>query len=313
MSPRAPGKRAHRLIESLALVLGLGMACTALAQNDVTVLPKGRSVASIALQNLFTDKHAGPKGQRAFAGTITTNSVFLSYDYGLTDRLSLTVGLPYKSSKYSGEFGHDPAQLLDNHGQHKIDDGDFHAGWQDLSVSVRYAWIRKKWMVTPYLTYGTPMREYVTFAHAAIGTGQWRVEGGVSAGRQFSGKLRNLYYVGGLSYTWLEPTDRTVNHATFTSELGWFFNEKWSVHANVAVQKTFNGFEFPDDFPPPRNDDHFFYHDMNLRNDFSNIGFGVDWQVTDADRLFLSQGHTMHGENTHILKYVVTLGYSHAF
>jgi hypothetical protein len=312
MSPRAPGKRAHRLIECLALLLGLGMACYASAQNDVTVLPKGRSVGTFALQSLYIDKHAGPEGQRADAGTITTNSVFLNYEYGLTDRLTLTVGLPYKSSRYVGLFGHHPEQLLDDHGQHFIDDGDYHSGWQDLSVSVRYAWIQKKWMVTPYLTYGTPMREYVTFAHAAIGTGQWRWEAGVSVGRQFSGKLRNLYYVGGLSYTWLEPTDRTVNHATFTSEVGWFINEKWSVHANLAKQKSFNGFEFPDDFPN-RVDDHFFYHDMNLRNDFLNVGLGVDWQATDYDRVFASWGHTAHGDNTHIIRYVVTLGYSHAF
>jgi hypothetical protein len=313
MRARAPGKRAHRLIESLALLLGLGMACCASAQNDVTVLPKGRSVATVALQNLFIDKHAGPEGQRADAGTITTNSAFLNYEYGLTDRLTLTLGLPYKSSKYVGMFGHNPATLLDDHGQHFIDDGKYHSGWQDISVSVRYAWIRKKWMVTPYLTYGTPLRDYVTFAHAAVGTGQWRWEAGVSAGRQFSGKLRNVYVVGGLSYTWLERTDRTVNHATLTGEVGYFFNEKWSAHANFARQKSFNGFDFPDDFPFPRNTDHFFYHDMNLRNDFLNVGLGVDWQATQDDRLFFSWGHTAHGDNTHIIRYVLTLGYSRAF
>ena len=312
MRARARGKRAHRLIESLALLLGLGMACSAFAQNDVTVLPKGSSVATVALQNLFIAKHAGSDGARNDAGTITTNTAFLNYEYGLTDRLTLTVGIPYKSSKYSGSVGHDPSTLDNDHGQHFIDDGDFHSGWQDMSASLRYAWIRKKWMVTPYLTYGTPLRDYVTFAHAAVGTGQWRVEGGVSVGRQFSGALRNLYFVGGASYTWLEATDRTVNHSTLTGELGWFINEKWSVHANISRQKSYNGFEFPRDFPN-RRDDHFFYHDMNLRNDFTNIGYGVDWQVTNHDRIFLSQGHTAHGENTHIIKYVLTLGYSHAF
>jgi hypothetical protein len=312
MSPRAPTKRAHRLYESLALLLGLGMACTASAQNTVTVPGKGHGEGTIALQNLFIEDHAGADGVRNKVGTITTNTAFLNFEYGLTDRLALTVGLPYKSSKYSGTTGHNPATLDDDHGQHFIDDGKYHSGWQDMSVSVRYAWIRKKWMVTPYLTYGTPMRDYVTFAHAAVGTGQWRWEAGVSAGRQFSGRLRNLYFVGGLSYTWLQPTDRRVDHATLSTELGWFFNEKWSAHLNWSRQKTFNGFDFPADFPN-RTDDHFFYHDMNLRNDFTNVGLGVDWQATDRDRLFISQGRTIRGENTHIIKYVLTLGYSRAF
>jgi hypothetical protein len=312
MSPRAPDKRARRTAAFLASLAGLGMACAASAQNAVTVPGKGHGEGTIALQNLFIEEHTIADGTRNKVGTITTNSAFLNFEYGLTDRLALTVGLPYKSSKYSGPNGHDPRTLDDDHGQHFIDDGDFHAGWQDISLSLRYAWIRKKWMVTPYVTTGTPLRDYVTFAHAAVGTGQWRVEGGVSAGRQFSGALRNLYFVGGLSYTWLEATDRTVNHATLSGELGWFFNEKLSVHMNVARQKTFNGFDFPQDFPN-RTDDHFFYHDMNLRNDFTNIGFGVDWQASDRDRLFLSQGHTIHGDNTHIIKYVLTLGYSRGF
>ena len=313
MSPRAPAKRARRTAALLASLAGLGMACTASAQNTVTVPPKGHGAGTIALQNLFIEDHAGSDGAHNQVGTITTNTAFLNFEYGLTDRLALTVGVPYKASKYSGATGHNPAVLLDNHSQKFIDDGDFHAGWQDISLSLRYAWIRKKWMVTPYLTTGQPLREYPTFAHAAVGTSQWRVELGVSAGRQFTGRLRNLYFVGGLAYAWMQPTDRTVNHATLSAELGWFLNEKWSVHANLSRQKSFNGFDFPADFPLPRNDDHFFYHDMNLRNDFTNIGFGVDWQATDRDRVFISQGHTIHGENTHIIKYVLTLGYSRSF
>lgn len=313
MSPRAPGKRArHRIAIGLVSLLGLGMACCASAQNDVTVPGDGRGHWTFALQNQFIEEHTTPTGERVLAGTITTNSAYLNFDYGLTDRWAITVGLPYKTSKYVGNRGHDPSVLDDDHGHGFIDDGDFHSGWQDASLGIRYAWIRDKWMVTPYLNTGTPLRDYTTFGHAAVGTGQWRVELGVSAGRQFTGRLHNLYFVGGLSYTFLEPTDRTVNHATLTGELGWFINEKWSVHANFAKQKTFNGFDFPQDFPN-FHDDHFYYHDMNLRNDFLNVGLGVDWQATDRDRLFLTQGHTVHGENTHIIKYVLTLGYSHGF
>jgi len=305
-------KRARRTALPLALLLGPGMACTAFAQNQVTVPGAGHGTASFALQNLFIEEHTVSDGTRNKVGTITTNSVYLNFDYGITDRLAISIGVPYKSSKYVGPRPHDPRTLDDDHGQNFIDDGDFHAGWQDWSVSLRYAWLRGPWMVTPYVQTGTPLRNYTTFGHAAVGTGQWRVEAGVSAGRQFSGAFRNLYFVGGASYTWLEPTDRTVNHGTLTAELGYFISPTLSVHLNLAKQKTFNGFEFPQDFPN-QTDDHFFYHDMNLRNDFLNAGIGLEWQVTDRDRLFVNQGKTLHGDNTHILKYTVTLGYSRSF
>jgi hypothetical protein len=312
VTARAPGKRAHRIVASLALLAGFGLARDALAQNTVTVPGKGHGDVAIALQNLFIEEHTISDGTRNKVGTITTNSAFLNFDYGLTDRLAVTVGIPFKSSKYVGPRPHNPANLYDDHGQYFIDDGDFHAGWQDLSVSLRYAWVRKKWMVTPYITTGTPLRDYTTFGHAAVGTGQWRVEAGVSAGRQFSGVFRNLYFVGGIGYAWMQPVDRTVNHATLSAELGWFISPTLSVHANLSRQKTFNGFEFPQDFPNQK-DDHYFYHDMNLRNDYLNAGIGIDWQATDRDRLFLNQGGTLYGDNTHIIKYVLTLGYSRSF
>src|SRR5205085_5259300 len=144
----------------------------------------------------------------------------------------ISVGLPYRGSKFVGPPNHDPAQLDDDHGQYFQDDGDFHAGCQDWSLSLRYVWIRKNWLVTPYLLYGTPARDYNTFAHSAVGVGQWRLEAGISAGRQFSGRLRNLYFVGGAAYAQMEPVDRRGNHATLSGERGCFIGPTLS----VAVQ-----------------------------------------------------------------------------
>jgi hypothetical protein len=311
MIPRAPRQRA-RTASLLVLLLGPGMACTAAAQFQVTTPAKGHGTVTVALQNLFIDDHTDYQGTHSHPGTITTNSAFLNVEYGLSDRWAISVGLPFRSSKFSGPIGHNPGSLHDDHGQGFQDDGNFHSGWQDWSFSVRYAWVRKTWLVTPYLLYGTPARDYNTFAHSAVGVGQWRLEAGISAGRQFGGKLRNLYFVGGLAYALMEPVDRRVNHATISGELGWFFSPKWSLHVNILRQKTFNGFDFPVDFPD-RTDDHFFHHDQNLRNDFVNEGIGVDFQATDRDHFYINHGRTLHGDNTHLVKAVVTLGYSRDF
>jgi hypothetical protein len=313
MTARALSQRARRTSLLVALLLGAVVAMPAAAQFQVTTPAKGEGTVTVALQNLFIADHTDYKGtHNPHGGSITTNSAFFNVEYGLTDRWALSVGLPFRSSKFVGPPNHDPAHLDDDHGQYFQDDGDFHAGWQDWSLSLRYAWVRKKWLVTPYLLYGTPARDYNTFAHSAVGVGQWRLEAGISAGRQFSGPLRNLYFVGGAAYALMEPVDRRVNHATLSGELGYFINPKLSVHVNVLRQKTYNGFDFPIDFPN-NHDDHFFHHDQNLRNDYVNAGIGVDWQATDRDHFYISHGRTLHGDNTHIIKAVVTVGYSRDF
>ena len=294
------------------LWLAGAFAGTAAADNQVSVPGKGRGELTLAVQNLFIDDHTNWLGQHGHPGTITTNTVYLHLDYGLTDKWAVSVGLPWRSSKFAGVAPHNPGTLDDDHGQYFMDDGNFHGGWQDWSLGVRYAWRTEPFLITPFLEFGTPARDYTTFAHAAVGTGQWRVEAGVNVGKQFSGRLRNLYFVGGVAYAWMQPVDRRVNHATFTAELGWFITPTLSARLNIAKQKTYNGFDFPIDFPN-QHDDHFFYHDQNLRNDYVNAGIGFDWQATEKDRFFFNQGRTLHGENTHLVKYSVTLGYSRAF
>ena len=313
MTARAPSKRARRTAVLVALLLGAVMATPAAAQFQVTTPAKGQGTVTVALQNLFIADHTNYLGtHNPHGGSITTNTAFFNIEYGLSDRWALSVGIPFRASKFVGPPNHDPANLDDDHGQSFQDDGDFHAGWQDWSLSLRYAWVRKKWLVTPYLLYGTPARDYNTFAHSAVGLGQWRLEAGISAGRQFSGRLRNLYFVGGAAYALMEPVDRRVNHGTLSGELGYFISPKLSVHVNLLKQKTFNGFDFPIDFPN-MHDDHFFHHDQNLRNDYINVGAGIDYHFNDRYTGFANAGRSVWGENTHLVDYALTVGISRGF
>ena len=81
-------------------------------------------------------------------------TVFLNFDYGLSDRVALTVGLPYKAGKFEGPGGHDPHTLYNDHGFDSIDDGDFHSGWQDWRIALRYQMrAAPAWHITPFVAF----------------------------------------------------------------------------------------------------------------------------------------------------------------
>jgi hypothetical protein len=307
--------RARGLVGGAPLLLALLAAApgTAWGQTQAWVPGKGHGTATVAVQQLYISTHTLSDGTHGFPGTLTNRSVFLGLDYGLSDRWAINVQLPYKSNMFDGPGVHDPDTLDDDHDQHFIDDGEFHSGWQDVRVSLRYQWRSKPWMVTPFIAYGTPTHDYVTFAHSALGTGQWHLQAGVNVGRQFAPPLQNLYFQAGYAYSVMqEVEDRRVNHSTFSGEIGYFFTPKFSMSLLLVGQKTYNGFDFPEDYPNS-HDDHFYHHDQNLRNDFWNIGASANYQFNDRYGGFLTYGHTLWGENTHLIDYAYTVGISRSF
>jgi hypothetical protein len=310
---RGAAHRSGRRSALAVLALSFAFAGSAAAQTQSWVPGKGHGSVSVAYQDLFVATHTLSDGTPGFPGTIDSHSVFLGFDYGLTDRLAISVGLPYKSNRFVGPGVHNPATLYDDHGESVIDDGDFHSGWQNWNVALRYLWKDEGLHVVPYVSYGSPSHDYTTFAHAALGTGQQFLEFGVNIGRRFEPPRQNLYFHAGLSYSVMEKVEaRRVNHATLNAELGYFFTPRLSASVLATFQRTYNGYDFPEDYPNQR-DEHFFHHDQDLRNDFNNYGAALSFQATPRTGLFLTYGHTGWGENTHLIDHSWTLGVSRQF
>lgn len=314
MSGRTRVRQAQSVARAAAILLTALMPfATAQAQSsDAWVPGRGHGSVSVAYQHLYVEWHTLSDGTKGKPGVITNRTVFFNVDYGLTDRLALSVGLPFKSNKFEGSGPHDPDDLDHDHGNVLLDDGRYHSGWQDLGVALRYQWRNEPWAITPSLTYGAPTHDYTTFAHAAPGTGLWRLEAGIAVVRRFAPPLQNLYFQGYYGYAFMEEVDRRVNHSTLNLEVGYLLTPKLSARMYLTGQKTHNGFDFPEDFPN-RTDDHFFHHDQNLRNDYVNIGAGASYQLNDRYALFGNYGHTVWGENTHLIDYAVTVGVSRVF
>lgn len=316
MSRRAPTWMWRRLgirwTHVFAAVVLAAAISPAFAQHAIAwVPPQGHGSISIAYQHLYVRYHTLSDGTKMIPGTIRDRSVFLGLDYGLTDRFALTVGGAYKSNRYQGK-PHPPVD--DDHGEHFIDDGRYHGGWADWNVGLRYQWRSDPWAVTPYVSYGTPIRDYSTYAHSSAGTGQNRLEIGFNAGHRFGPAMQNLYVQGGYGYSFMEVVDhRQVNHSTLSLELGYFLTPRLTGRITVVGQKTHNGLDFPQDYEPGVDPETLFHHDQNLRNDFINVGAGVDYQFTERYVGFANVGRTVWGENTHLIDYAITVGISRGF
>ena len=253
-------------------------------------------------------------------GEIIRRTLLLEFDYGLTDRLAVNMTLPFRSNRYRGDFPHDPRELIDDHGQPFLDDGEYHANWGDFAASLRWQWLLDPVAVTPFAGVSFPTHEYPLFTETQAGTQQWQVDFGVNAGARFG--RTNFYWQGGYAYSYMEKTEpsgfpaRRVNHGTYSAELGWIATPTLSLRSNFSHRETYNGLEFPDEFSPPPDttrDDLYYFHDQLFKWEGTTASLGMQWRLSDAYVLSFDYGRTIRNEWGHKIRHAVTAGISRSF
>lgn len=186
-SMRAPNVRAASAGATKKHVLLAAMACAAVTSAHAQAWVPGGGHGSMwtsyeQKQSLQLGGLNGHVGVNVDFGQVIDRTWSLNLDYGLTDRWALSIGLPYESNRYRGDDPHDPRTLPFPNDQRFLDDGRFHGGWADPSVGLRFQWLTRPFLVTPFIAWSHPSHTYTFFAHSAIGGDQWAVQFGVYAG-----------------------------------------------------------------------------------------------------------------------------------
>lgn len=310
------------------------LACVGPVGAQLSVPPQGSGTLALLGQVVTDHTHFDYRGDEVGESRITTQSIQLRVDYGVTDRLAVSASAPYLRKRFASVAGGAPAhEDTFGHGDHDhehagfdfelLDDGRYHGHWQDFSVGLRYRWIEAPVAITPFINYGWPSHDYTFYAHAAPGTRQKRMALGAFLGRRFAPPWQNSYVQGSYSYTFVEEVQGIKpNYSTVYLEFGHAFTERFGARVHATYRKTHEGLDFPVDFPwrgsAPAPDDLavqelFFNHDRIQRVDYLNVGFGGSYAIDARYSLTLDWMTTPWGENGHKIHDAVTLGLYRAF
>lgn len=290
------------------LVAGVLALCGAQAWAE-----KGSGSIAVGFQSNYVNGYVEESGssRNPIIGNIRMHSIYFAGDYYVTDNLSVSLLVPYVTSKHEGpvaEVLHDPSVLDEpfNHA-HPLKEGEYHSTWQDLSIGMRYdTRLRQTYYVSPFITYHAPMRNYPHFGFAAAGYNQERLEFGLDVSQQFA--LSNFFWSASLSYNVAERfLGVNTDHLRASAMLGYFFTNRLAGRAFVNA-KDGKGLEFPDDYLDVGfTGEEWFQHDRLLKHNWAHVGVGVSYAATADYELNLAVQRMVWGEQVNYLDYGVNI------
>lgn len=241
-------------------------------------------------------------------GRIDAHSLFLNIDYSVTDRLSVSAGIPYFVARYLGPIPHDIHQVDPDAGE--LDDGRFHGDFQDVLLEARYLVLDEDWKIEPYTLITIPSHDYPTFSHAAVGQHLFKVELGSTI--YYVPPFDDWYVTAWGGRVFVEhPLGHSVDHWKLSLEPGYYLSPDFAVHALLLVKQG-DGLSIPGDFPDP-NSELFFEHDRLVRNNYVDVGVGFDWLLPGGRRLSFAALKMIEYEDTHIMKFGMQIALAQSF
>ena len=284
-------------------ILCLALALPAFADNELLSPDDGHTAGSgsisLAYQNIVVNQF-NTSVSDVDIGEVQTHVMYLEFDYALTDRWRISAGVPYIKKRYIGAGVHDPLTLEPPRPEVPfVDDGDYHANFQDFLLGVSYLWMLDPVIVEPFARVAIPTHDYPHFANAAVGQNLWKVEIGVDLTKLMP--FSDWYFRAETSYTFVEETlGVSVNHFRFNGEAGYFFSNAFSAKLFVLAKhgKGNDATAFP---PSMRTDEAWYQHDRTTRHSFVNLGVGANWFFHENYQLSGSVLTTVWGQSVHLV------------
>lgn len=278
------------------MVLGL-LALFATAASHAQGQSRGDASLRLEYQYIGTGDFPYENGVADY-WTTDSHVLVLSGDYALTERWTVYGALPYVQKRFVADpgdpFGGDPHNPNVDFVNFQptdlrfIDDGEYHGGFQDLTVGMRYLAVDgAAWTVSPYFGYGVPTDDYPFYAKAAIGANLWNVPVGVDV--TFIPYFSDWYFRGNLAYVFSEqPLDVNVDYWLGYLSAGYWFQPGFSVNVFASAKYLREGLVLPWDFtddptygqPEDFDNARWYQHDRLLRHRILNLGIGIDYFLT---------------------------------
>lgn len=276
--------------------------------------PQGEAWLSVGYGNNFIKKHflgtAKNPGDNVETdrGHIRSQAAGFELGYNVTNRLALSVALPYVDSKYYGPQPHeaDTGQPVEQ------DDGRYHGTFADWGLAVRYRLVEGEVTVMPFAGGVIPSHAYAYYAHAAAGRDLWEIPVGVTFSASLQRLLEGSYFQTTYSYSFVEKI-AGIHHdrSDVYVEMG------YEVLAGLAIRAIGNGhythggliFKNGASIPPEL----WIHHDQIDKSSGINLGGGLSYQLTGSVDLYASYLTTVMGRGGHKLADGIGFGFTWAF
>jgi hypothetical protein len=277
--------------------------------------PKGDGSISILDQYNIERLHTFSDGRTKDRGHTYFDALILNTDYSITDRLAVSVSVPYITGKYVGPFPH-----LLVRGQPStatvVDNGEFHGGVQDFRLNVRYAVTTGEWKVTPFFQVVLPSHDYPSFGHAAIGFDEKEYRAGVNIGRRLNPILPKAFVQGqyAFGYTPLVAANIAPKKSYGELQLGYLLTRRLSFQGSSVLTWAHSGLNIDYNlYPNNLSVEQYLNHDRIARATLLDAGGSMAYQFNRSTNFVFSVGHSFYGTNGHLRYVVTTLGFTKAF
>lgn len=254
-------------------------------------------------QTLHADAHTEGEGRLVHNIDLRAHSLTAAFDYGLTDRMALSVSLPYTSSRYRGPVPH--AGSL-------VDDGNYHGAVSDLDVEIRYKVVDRAVVFTPSVGAQWPTRNYPTLGHASPGRGLTEYSAGFDFGHEVRWLTPALFIGGGYSYSQVEPIDDhiTVNRSNTDLRIAYYASSRLSFQMSSMWQHTHGGLDIP--LTAEQRREHAHHHDQMLRADHWRASAALAYSASPTLDLVVAWSTSVKSENSHAFR-TLSLGTGWSF
>ncbi|HLJ46117.1 MAG TPA: hypothetical protein VKU01_08925 [Bryobacteraceae bacterium] len=277
---------------------------------------QGDGTVSVLYQYGIDRLHSFDDGRTKDKGHIFSDAVLVNTDFSFTDRLAVSVGLPFIAAQYVGGSPHllvrgDPSTAV------AVDNGDFHGGFQDFTLNVRYAVTKRRALkIAPLFQVTVPSHQYPSFGHASIGLDEKEYRVGVNVGRRLDPILPRAFvqaqYAFGMSPEIAAGVAPKRSYGEL--QLGYLLNRHISFEGSTVIIYSHNGILSDYNlFPNNLTVDQYLNHDRIAKVTLVDAGVSIGYQLNRSTNFFVSVGHSYYGTNTHLRFLVTTVGFTKAF
>jgi len=290
----------RRTALSCTLVGALGGFGSVPAFAQASVPARGEGSVAVVYQNVDFRGHINFLGVRIPNGAAHSQTVLFEIEYGLTDNLAISVGLPYVTAKYTGQGPACPLCASSPLGFHAgpNDDGLYHGALQDFRIDLRQNIFRRPLIFTPSIGVVIPGHRYEQHGEAAIGRGLWELPIAIDMARSLAPLFPDAYVQGRYSYTFVQrDLNVPLNKSNGFVEAGYSVTSSLAVRGLATWQKTHGGlngfpeFEFSEELLQN--------HDRLLRDNNWRAGAGVVYSLTESVDLSATVITVVGGTVTH--------------